>query len=121
MQAQFMKSMTKGPKMEFPRFAGDDPVGWIRQCNKYFQMAGAPEEYKVPLSHMYIIGEADVWLRRSGLLKKQLNWQQFGKEVIKRFSDQSSYDLTDRFNNLKQNNTTISEYTKQFEDLMAEI
>jgi hypothetical protein len=27
--------------MEFPRFNGDNPVGWIRQCEKYFQMAAA--------------------------------------------------------------------------------
>lgn len=30
MQAQFMKSITKGPKLDFPRFSGADPVGWIR-------------------------------------------------------------------------------------------
>lgn len=75
MQAHFMKSLTKGPKMDFPRFEGEDPVGWKRQCNKYFQMSATPEEYKVSLAQMYIIGEADVWLRRSGLLKKQLSWK----------------------------------------------
>ncbi|XP_073355335.1 uncharacterized protein [Aegilops tauschii subsp. strangulata] len=121
MQAQFMKVMTKGPRMDFPRFSGEDPVGWIRQCNKYFQMAAAPEEYKVSLSQMYITGEADVWLRRSGLLKKQLSWQEFGKEIIKRFSAQGSYDLTEKFTSLKQGSTSISEYTKLFEDLMAEL
>jgi hypothetical protein len=81
MQVQFMKSITKGPKLDFPRFSGDDPVGWIRQCNKYFQMSGAPEEYKVSLAQMYVIDDADVWLRRSGLLKKQVSWKQFGTEV----------------------------------------
>ena len=30
MQAQFMKAMTKGPRMDFPRFSGEDHVGWIR-------------------------------------------------------------------------------------------
>lgn len=75
MQAQFMKSVTKGPRLDFPRFSGTNPVGWIRQCNKYFQMSGAPEEYKVSLAQMYVVDEADVWLRRSGLLKKQLNWK----------------------------------------------
>lgn len=121
MQAQFMKALTKGPKMEFPKFDGTDPVGWIRQCNKYFQMSAAPEEYKVSLAQLYMVGEADVWLRRSGIAKKQLNWSQFGKEIIKRFSNQSSYDLTEKFNTLKQHNSSVSDYTTQFEDLMAEI
>ncbi|KAI5021227.1 hypothetical protein ZWY2020_055072 [Hordeum vulgare] len=70
MQAQFMKSMTKGPKLDFTRFEGTDPVGWIRQCDKYFQMSAAPEEYKVSPAQLYVIGEADTWLRRSGTLKK---------------------------------------------------
>ena len=48
-------------------------------------------------------------------------WSQFGKEIIKRFSNQNSYDLTEKFNTLKQSNLSVSEYNKQFEDLMAEI
>jgi hypothetical protein len=70
--------------MDFPRFDGHDPVGWIRQCNKYFQMAGAPEEFKVSLTQLYITGRADVWLRRSGLLKKQLTWKTFCAEIVMR-------------------------------------
>ena len=70
-RAQFLKSMTKGPKMEFPGFDGANPGGWIRQAEKYFQMAGAPPEYKVSLAQMYFVGRADVWLRRAGILKKQ--------------------------------------------------
>ena len=31
MQAQFMKAMTKGPRMDFPRFSSEDTIGWIRQ------------------------------------------------------------------------------------------
>jgi hypothetical protein len=121
MQAQFMKSITKGPRMDFPRFDGQNPTGWIRQCEKYFQMAGAPTEYKVSLSQLYIVGRADVWLRRSGLLKKKLTWERFCKEILYRFSATSSYDLADRFNSLKQNTMTVSDYTDMFEDLMAEI
>ena len=89
--------------------------------HKYIQMSAAPEEYKVSLAQMYIIGEADIWLRRPGLLKKQLSWTQFGKEVIKRFAENGSYDLTEKFNSLKQGNNSVSEYTKSFEDLMADV
>lgn len=41
--------------------------------------------------------------------------------IINRFSNKSSYDLTEKFNSLKQHNSSVSDYTKQFEDLMAEI
>jgi hypothetical protein len=107
--------------MDFPKFEGEDPVGWIRQCNKFFRMASTPEEYKLSLAQMYMVGEADVWLRRSGLLKKQLTWPQFYEQVTHRFFTSGSYDLTDRFNSVKQNNSTVKEYTKLFEDLMADV
>ncbi|XP_073352540.1 uncharacterized protein [Aegilops tauschii subsp. strangulata] len=121
MKAQFIKSMTKGPRMDFPKFDGTDPVGWIRQSNKFFQMAGAPEEYKVSLAQLHIVGEADVWLRRSGLLKQKLTWNEFGEQIVHRFSASGSYDLTEKFNNVKQHGQTVQEYTKIFEDLMADV
>lgn len=36
MCTQFLKSITKGPCMDFPHFDGDNLAGWIRQCEKYF-------------------------------------------------------------------------------------
>ena len=119
-QAQFLKSITKGPNMEFPRFYGQDPVGWIRQCNKYFQMCAAPAEYKVHMAQLYVLGEADAWLRRSDILLTTITWPEFCKEVVKRWSAQGFYDLTEKFNAVKQWNQTVTMYIKIFEDLMAE-
>jgi hypothetical protein len=107
--------------MDFPHFDGNNLVGWICQCEKYYQMAGAPEEYKVHLPQLYFVSQADVWLRRSGLLKQQLSWTQFNEEVTHRFLDHSSYELTEKFNSIKQNNLSVSEYTDQFEELMADV
>jgi hypothetical protein len=121
MRANFLKSITKGPRMDFPRFDGDNPVGWIRQCEKFFQMAAAPEEYKVHLAQLYFVGRADVWLRHSGLLKQQLSWPQFHEEVTQCFLDHSSYELTEKFSTLKQNNMSVSEYTDLFGELMADV
>jgi hypothetical protein len=121
LRAQFLKSITKGPRMDFPCFDGTNPGGWIRQCNKYFQMAGVLEDYKVSLSHVYIIGRADVWLRCSKLLKKRVGWPEFCSKILNRFSPSGSYDLTERFNTFRQNNLTVAEYTDQFEDLMADV
>lgn len=41
---EFMKSIAKGLRLEFPVFEGDNPLGWIRQCDKYFELARVPEE-----------------------------------------------------------------------------
>jgi hypothetical protein len=36
MRTQFLKNMTKGPHLDFPKFEGGNPVEWIRQCEKCF-------------------------------------------------------------------------------------
>ena len=73
------------------------------------------------MEQLYIIGEANVWLRRSGLLKKKVSWMEFCTEITKRFSAQGSYDLTEKFNSLKQFNGSVPEYTKTFEGLMEDV
>ena len=73
MRTEFLKSITKGPHLDFPSFDGDNPGGWIRQCDKFFQMSGTPNEYKVNLAQMQVVGKADVWLRRLGILANKTN------------------------------------------------
>lgn len=74
MRNQFLKSITKGPRLDFPRFDGDNPEEWIRQCEKCFQMSATPDEFKMQMAQLYITGRADKWLRRSGLLKCMPTW-----------------------------------------------
>jgi hypothetical protein len=121
MKTQFLKSITKGPKLNFPKFEGDNPVEWIRQCEKCFQMSATPEEFKLSLAQLYIVGKADVWLRRSKILKNPPTWPKFCELIIQRFSTHSSYQLVESFNSLKQNNSTVNEYAEQFEELMATV
>jgi hypothetical protein len=121
MRTQFLKNITKGPRLDFPKFEGGNPVEWIRQCEKCFQMSATPDEYKFSLAQLYIVGKADVWLRRSKILQQNPTWPKFCEMLIQRFSSHSSYQLVETFNHLKQNNATVIEYAEQFEELMATI
>jgi hypothetical protein len=121
MRTQFLKNITKGPRLDFPKFDGDNPVEWIRQCEKCFQMSATPEEYKFSLAQLYIVGRADVWLRRSKILKNNPPWPKFCEMLLQRFSSHSSYQLVESFNTLKQNNLTVTEYADLFEELMATV
>jgi hypothetical protein len=121
MRAQFLKNMTKGPRLDFPKFDGDKPVEWIRQCEKCFQMSATPEECKFSMAQLYIVGRADVWLRRSKSLKNNPSWSHFCEMLLQRFSSHSSYQLVESFNSLKQNNLTVTEYADAFEELMATV
>jgi DNA-directed RNA polymerase subunit RPC12/RpoP len=68
---------------------------------------------------MYITGRADTWLRNSGVLEENLNWEQFCKVLLQRFTEDSGYEAVEEFNNIKQGSATVSEYTDKFEDKMA--
>jgi hypothetical protein len=121
MRNQFMKNITKGPRLDFPKFEGSNPVEWIRQCGMCFQMSATPEEYKFSLAQLYIVGKADVWLRRSKIIKSNPSWPAFCQMLIQRFSSHTSYQLVESFNNLKQNTLSVTDYADQFEELMATV
>ncbi|KAF7841564.1 retrotransposon gag domain, Retroviral aspartyl protease [Senna tora] len=56
----WMKSATRRPhtKMEFPKFEGGDPRGWILKAKKYFRYYQTPDELKVDIAAMYLEGDA---------------------------------------------------------------
>jgi hypothetical protein len=83
---QFMKNIAKGPKIDFPSFSGDNPLGWIRQVTKYFELSQVPDECKVDLAQTYIVGRADNWLRSTKVLNTEISWNNFCKLICDRFA-----------------------------------
>jgi hypothetical protein len=112
---QFDRSIAKPPKLDFPKFDGTNPMEWLRTTEKYFAMVYVPEEAKFDYAQMYLTGQADVWLRNSGVLEENLSWQEFCTVIIQRFSDDSSYEVVENFNSIKQGTLTVAQYTDKFE------
>lgn len=48
----------RGGKLEFPKFAGDDPTEWINLVGQYFECQETPHDQKVQKA-VYIEGEAN--------------------------------------------------------------
>ncbi|XP_044367478.1 uncharacterized protein [Triticum aestivum] len=116
---QFLKSISKGPKIDFPTFSGDNPLGWIRQVNKYFQLAQIPDECKVDLALTYIVGRADNWVRSARMENNRLPWPDFCRALCDRFAESSIYEILEKFHSLKQNTMSVAAYTDKFEEVMA--
>lgn len=54
----------KIPKMDFPRFEGKDPRGWVNKCEKIFLLNPYMEsKTKVLYATLYLDGEADIWFQ----------------------------------------------------------
>lgn len=106
--SQLMKSAAKGPKMDFPCFNGDNSLGWIRQVNKYFELAQAPHECKVNLAQTYIVGRTNNWIRSAKLQNVEKPWEQLCRFLCERFAESNIYEMLEKFNLVKQLTLSVS-------------
>ncbi|WVZ49773.1 hypothetical protein U9M48_001102, partial [Paspalum notatum var. saurae] len=106
--------LARGPKLTFPEFEGEDPAGWIRKSEKYFEMVGVPNEERVSVAIM----RAEYWWRGTGCNPTKLPWHHFCRMVEDRFYKTSAYEVIAQFHTLKQLGS-VSAYVDKFEELMA--
>lgn len=106
------------PKLEFPKFSGTDPKGWVIKAEQYFDFINIEEGRKVKMDGLHFEGKANVWYRFHQSSRGVVPWKVFVVEVINRFENPDSRDVQDLFNKLKQT-STISDYEDNFEELRA--
>ncbi|VFR02783.1 unnamed protein product [Cuscuta campestris] len=73
-------------KVEFPKFNGGDPRGWVLKAEKYFRYYGTSEEDKVEIAAMHLEGDAlDLfsWINAERTL---LYWEEFIKIIEEHFA-----------------------------------
>ncbi|KAJ0044952.1 hypothetical protein Pint_05472 [Pistacia integerrima] len=59
---------SKMAKLEFPKYAGDDPTKWFNRVAQFFEFQGTADNQKVSLASFHLEGEANQWwqwLRRA--------------------------------------------------------
>lgn len=110
------------PKLEFPRFDGTDPKGWIIRAEQYFDFITVEEFKRIKLAGMHFEGKAGVWFRyyQSSRGSGNISWRSFVNDVLVRFENPENRDVLDLFNKLKQEGT-VMEYEDKFEELRAMI
>ncbi|KAL4310801.1 hypothetical protein GQ457_01G015560 [Hibiscus cannabinus] len=111
-QGQFIPK----PKIELQAFEGDNPRGWIRKCEIFFSIFAIPEQNKLQIASMYLIGGAETWYDGYAMQKTKLTWREFISDLCHRFSDKLHTDVIDEFNKLVQK-TSVEEYQTKFEEL----
>lgn len=78
---------TRFTKMDLPRFAKDDVVGWISKCESYFDLDKTPEENMVTMASLALDEVGYQWfdsLKRNAT--RPISWQDFMKGIKVRFS-----------------------------------
>ncbi|XP_019251395.1 PREDICTED: uncharacterized protein LOC109230342 [Nicotiana attenuata] len=108
------------PKWELPYFEGHEPKGWIRKCERYFNLYRTPDNLKVEAPALYLNGLADIWYNSLILSKGEVSWAEFKEELLIRFGEELMGDIVKEFNKLNQTGT-VDEFLGKFEDLKAQM
>ena len=51
------------PKLEFPRFTGEQMRDWIQKCETFFHLYGILDSQKMLIAEMHLEGRANVWFQ----------------------------------------------------------
>jgi hypothetical protein len=116
----FAQAFSKGLKLEFPRFDGENPIGWLRQAEKYFTLVATPLYQRVKFAEIFLVGKADHWLRSTGVNTSSLSWSEFAIMINNRFAAETSIEFIDNFKHAEQN-LSVASYNDSFEELMGKI
>lgn len=107
-------------KLEFPRFAGDDPTEWFTRVDQFFEYQGTAEMQKVALASFHLQGEANQWwqwLRKAYKEEgKEVTWVDFHDELWARFGPTECEDFDEVLSRVKQTGS-LRDYQKEFERL----
>jgi len=100
-------------KMEFPKFEGGDPRGWILKAEKYFRYYQTPDELKVDIAAMYLEGDAldlFAWINSERTL---LYWEELVKALQENYGPAEFQNPDEHLCNIKQT-SSIQEYRQEF-------
>ncbi|KAK2990494.1 hypothetical protein RJ640_004196 [Escallonia rubra] len=108
------------PKLVFPGFNGNDPRGWVRKAEQYFELCPIHEDYKVPYASVHFDAQAEHWYAAYIKPLIRVDWDSFVRDLYARFSVLTGVSVLGEFSKLQQVGT-VDEYFNRFEALRAQV
>lgn len=102
------------PKLEFPKFSGDQPRLWRDHCLMYFEVYDVHPALKTRFAALNFTGAAALWLQSVERRGRISDWELLCKMVFEKF-DRDQYPLLlKQFSGLRQTGT-VAEFIEEFE------
>lgn len=76
---------TRYAKIDFPKFFGDDPNGWVYKCERFFEYNSVDNNNKVRLAVLHLEDKAIQWYQWFEKTHCLVNCDTFKQGVIARF------------------------------------
>jgi len=108
------------PKMDFPKFDGENPRLWKDRCEMYFEVFGVSENMKIRFAALNFDGAAASWLQTLEMRGRVQNWEELCTAVCERF-DRDQYQVHMRQLDALRQTGSVAEYYHRFEQLSHSI
>ena len=100
-------------KIDFPKFEGGDPRGWIMNAEKYFRYYQTPENLKVDVASMYLEGHAlDTYTWISS--RKTIHYWDELVQILNEQFGPAEFQNPDAFLCKIKQTGTVNEYKQEF-------
>ncbi|KAK9672380.1 hypothetical protein RND81_12G097000 [Saponaria officinalis] len=107
-------------RVEFPRFNGEDVLGWIYNCDQFFEVDSTSENTKVKMISIHLEGKALLWhqsLMKTREFGSWPTWNEYKAAIVARFGNNPFDDPIAEIMNLRQKGT-MEQYQEQFDGLL---
>jgi len=102
-------------KLDFPKFNGDNPTGWLYKAEQYFDRYQSTERQKLKTTAFHMEGDALIWFQDSDESGYFSTWNDFSEALLLRFGPAYD-DPMEAITRLRQT-STVTLYKTQFEVL----
>jgi hypothetical protein len=108
------------PKLDFPKFQGDNPKIWKKKCETYFEVFSVPAHLQTRYATLNFTDKAALWLETIEAKGRIELWIDLCNIVFDRW-DKDQHSLTmHQILNIKQTRT-VAEYIEKFDDLRHQL
>jgi hypothetical protein len=102
------------------KFDGKEPIIWILQMEKFFDLHNVPHTQKIQIASLYLEPNQFVWYQWLCSRKSLVTWTIFKEEMITHYEDTWSNTFFNQLINLKQNGS-VTEHIENFQRLNIKV
>ncbi|PRQ39556.1 putative succinate dehydrogenase (quinone) [Rosa chinensis] len=112
---QYEPQFFRPPKVDLPRFTGDDAAGWITMVERYLRTQRIPQSEKVAIAASHFGPDACFWMNSFEQRHPLITWEQFVPAFLAHFGAGANHDFKIALSHLQQTSTVelfITAFTK---------
>ncbi|XP_042026373.1 uncharacterized protein LOC121773559 [Salvia splendens] len=106
--------------LPMPTFDGTDTLAWLARAEQYFLVSKTSPEKRLDIAMVALAGPALPWFLLLRRRLPTLSWEQFKREIMKRFGDKMALDGYEAFASTRQEGSLV-DFVAAFEARLAQI